>query len=603
MKQNKKRNPRDNPWTWTMPANLPVLVHRQLHKDLIEVFPALADVPQLRNKDHLEKWSANVQSIAVDGAVQFGCVYQLQELIRKYQWVGDRALTRCAAVGKFLTCEFLCNRTNKRLKRKENARMRELLREEICNLLPPLELGDVYRYARHGPGVSNRTARGTSKFSKFSDLPYTMTPRASVHMAALLRYDDRWRGALEDRLRSSESSELGFKAFTLPLPLEELVRWVSELRNYNRVTTVPKDDQTDRPIAIEPLLNCYLQLGIDGVWRKALRHKWGYDLNDQTKNAYYAYLGSRDRTYCTLDMSSASDLVSLRLAYELLPRDWFELLYALRSPFGLLPDGSRLQYAKFSSMGNGTTFVLESVIFGAIARVATRLSGFDPADSCVYGDDMIVRSTAYYRTVCILEECGFLVNRRKSHRYGPFRESCGMDWYNGAYVRPTYIKDLRDIGDLIAVHNRLRYWAHVVLGDSSIVERTLALLRSYSKAHAFGPENMLDFSGYFHTGQAFTFAVRRVTRKTEPRDWFFGRLLVSHQDSSSLLVSRPSSIEDLAYKASLRKFGLPDKLSNGSAYDVIERENARRYRRQTTLEGLVVTYQDPVPLLTSLHGS
>lgn len=132
----------------------------------------------------------------------------------------------------------------------------------------------------------------------------------------------------------------------------------------NKVTTVPKNSKTDRVIAIEPLMNMYVQKGIGGAIRHSLRSV-GINLNDQTSNQRLAREGSLQGKLATVDLSSASDSVSLLLVEELLPPDWVAAIKLCRSPCGVLPDGSVINYQKVSSMGNGFTFELESLIFWA----------------------------------------------------------------------------------------------------------------------------------------------------------------------------------------------------------------------------------------------
>jgi len=93
---------------------------------------------------------------------------------------------------------------------------------------------------------------------------------------------------------------------------------------------------------------------------------------------------------------------------------------------------------KFSSMGNGFTFELETLIFSHVASVA---GGLTPGVDCfVYGDDIIVPSEKADDVLSALRFCGFTPNRTKTFTSGPFRESCGGDFYGGVAVRPFYPK-------------------------------------------------------------------------------------------------------------------------------------------------------------------
>jgi len=57
-------------------------------------------------------------------------------------------------------------------------------------------------------------------------------------------------------------------------------------------------------------------------------------------------------------------------------------------------------------------------------------------DVHVYGDDIIVRKSVYEPLIELLAYLGFTTNSRKTFSSGPFRESCGADWYEGKDVRP-----------------------------------------------------------------------------------------------------------------------------------------------------------------------
>lgn len=587
-------------------------ITRALHRDLTQVVPELAEVPTLRNFDHLPWWSEQVQNsvLSVESAYQFGVLRLLREYLRKYQLPGNQVACQNAAIQTVLRCDECCKAINHSDRK---FRYVKEVREEICNLLPAVDLCRVWEYSRHGPGASNGSTKRTDKFSKYLCRPYTVTSGAAELSWSLLAYDTRWRRALGVEFNDAPA-EAGFlinEPFDGPSFLK--------ICDSNRVVTVPKDNRTDRPIAIEPTLNCYMQLGADGVLRRVLKRRWGINLNDQTRNAYMAGIG-HSSGYATIDLSSASDLISTRVVRELLPPDWFSLLYKLRSPLGELPDGTTFIYERFSSMGNGSTFALESLIFAAIARVATRMSGFDASDVAVYGDDIIVRQGAYHRTMHMLEDFGFQVNVSKSFATGPFRESCGFDWYNGHYVRPVYLKTLTGLKDLVVTHNRLRYWAFVVLGSPGFISGTLRYIRSLVSPHflAVGPENMLDFGSWFHidpnddaserSSPAYRFRYRWSARASTPWNWEFGRLLASHKETPRVIShEHGASLEHLAHKSKQAELNLPPSPSAGSVYSVLDRASYQkrvklsRVRRHRQVA--VYAYEDPRLLLNSLYGS
>jgi hypothetical protein len=91
-------------------------------------------------------------------------------------------------------------------------------------------------------------------------------------------------------------------------------------------------------------------------------------------------------------------------------------------------DGESFMLEKFSSMGNGYTFELESTIFAGCVFACVPPSRWD--DCSVYGDDLIVPQKYADRLVDCLETFGFKVNHKKSCLAGRFFESCGTDWFD-----------------------------------------------------------------------------------------------------------------------------------------------------------------------------
>lgn len=234
----------------------------------------------------------------------------------------------------------------------------------------------------------------------------------------------------------------------------------------NRVTTVPKDADIDRPIACEPLYNMWLQKAVGAILRTNLR-RVGIDLNyQQVVNQRLARKGSIDGSLATIDLSAASDSVSLGICKMLLPRNWYLLLLSLRSDSGTLPDGTTVLYNKMSSMGNGFTFELETLIFYALTQAceewAAAQSGNEPRRCSVYGDDIICSSFTVEVLIEVLSLCGFKTNEDKSFWTGPFRESCGKHYFRGTDVTPFYIKSVPQyVTDIFKIANNLRRWADV----------------------------------------------------------------------------------------------------------------------------------------------
>lgn len=230
----------------------------------------------------------------------------------------------------------------------------------------------------------------------------------------------------------------------------------------NVMFTVPKNSEIDRCACKEPDLNMFLQKGFGNQIRFLLKRK-GIDLNNQAINQELARKGSVDGSLMTLDLSSASDSVTLELVRRVLPSDWFYYLNLVRSHVTEI-DGEVHTNEMFSSMGNGFTFELESLLFYSITRAVAYFGGHRGAIS-VYGDDIIAPSTMADDLVSCLAFCGFRTNPDKSFWEGPFRESCGAHWHGGLDVSPFYIRGpFKTISDLILTLNQLISWASREIG-------------------------------------------------------------------------------------------------------------------------------------------
>jgi len=253
-------------------------------------------------------------------------------------------------------------------------------------------------------------------------------------------------------------------------------------------STVLKNAEIDRTICTEPSLNMYYQLGLGTVLRDLLRVHFDIDLpNQQAINRELARRGSVTEQFATIDLSSASDTISLSLCKAVLPSWLYDLLVWLRCGWTRLPNGKRVQLHMVSSMGNGYTFPLQTMLFCAIVRAAYKVCGLPTRGASaalpnfgVNGDDIVIDVRAYNLVVEVLTRWGFTVNSAKTFREGPFRESCGGDYFNGHYVRGVYIKSIDTPQDVISAVNRLVEWSarwHAPLSRS--VSYLLSLVKSF----------------------------------------------------------------------------------------------------------------------------
>lgn len=226
-----------------------------------------------------------------------------------------------------------------------------------------------------------------------------------------------------------------------------------------RLVSVPKNSISRRTITVEPALNMFIQQGLNTDLRVAITRcsvlKRSLALTDQSFNQELALIGSRTGEWATLDLSSASDLMSLSLVHKAFEKHeaFYRLMVNCRSSHvhnELTNSDERL--AKFAGMGNALTFPVQSITFALLAICAilycqgrSRPSLWDVRRTArqvrVYGDDIIVPSNYAHQVADWIESFGLKVNRKKSFLEGNFRESCGLDAFRGYDVTPLYIKD------------------------------------------------------------------------------------------------------------------------------------------------------------------
>lgn len=219
------------------------------------------------------------------------------------------------------------------------------------------------------------------------------------------------------------------------------------LQRCSEIVCVPKTIISNRTISREP---CSLQYFQQGVRRCISRHIRQSNilnkhicLEDQTISQDMARIGSKRGKFATIDLSSASDSVSLYLVKRVF-RKVPALLVGLictRSDETLMPSGVKLAIQKFAPMGSATCFPIETVVFSACCELAARRRGHKSRYR-VYGDDIIIEEELVDELLHILDQCGFIVNRSKSFsgfNTHNFREACGGEYYDGEVVRPLRI--------------------------------------------------------------------------------------------------------------------------------------------------------------------
>nr|UJQ85883.1 MAG: hypothetical protein 3 [Leviviridae sp.] len=225
-----------------------------------------------------------------------------------------------------------------------------------------------------------------------------------------------------------------------------------------RVVTVPKTLKSPRIIAIEPACVQYTQQSIMEILVERLEnHKFSkrhVNFTDQTVNQKLALKSSHDRSLATIDLKDASDRVSARLVWEMLEtqRTFRSMVFSCRSLRADVPGYGIHSLSRFASMGSALCFPIEAMVFYTIVVSAIhRAEGYPLTPHFllkarrgvrVYGDDIIVPVEYVQVVKRELEWFNLRVNSNKSFWTGKFRESCGLDAYDGTQVTPVYIRRL-----------------------------------------------------------------------------------------------------------------------------------------------------------------
>ncbi len=237
-----------------------------------------------------------------------------------------------------------------------------------------------------------------------------------------------------------------------------------------KVTAVPKTAKGPRIITQEPVYNQFIQQGLSSLFEEWMFQHPEVSYEFQEPNQELAKAGSVDGSYATIDLSEASDRISLRIVKDLLfyfPH-LLSAVLACRSQRSILPDGTIVLLRKFASMGSALTFPIETLVFATIAEMGIRRSNNlkRPKGSLlrVYGDDIIVPENSANETIALLEAFGLKVNTHKSFTKGNFRESCGGDFFHGVAVKPVRVRkrlpssrsDADEVVSIVAFRNL--YW-------------------------------------------------------------------------------------------------------------------------------------------------
>lgn len=434
--------------------NIQDAVHPILEE--LDTARALTVALLLRHREYRQLSELKINPVNYDSTVKYAKDCVATDLLRKYQGLPTGIDLEGAAIKSFYDSERQCAATNVRLRdfTENNVvnhdycppevhfvvdSMRQFCREVLGDLPCQLDL-------RFGPGAT------VSDGSKLATVPDKLSsvPTMTSGFNCLLPVwgETAWARAHYRRQHANLA--------TAPL----VVRG-------NHFFTVPKDSTKHRGAAKGPSMNVSYQLSVGRSMRRRLAEV-GIDLEvGQELHQRLACEGSVNESLATIDLSSASDTVSYQLVKLVIPTLWFELLETLREPMTRVK-GKWVLLNKYSAMGNGYTFELETLLFLSICNAAAKLHGecgvdlINSREMSVYGDDIIVPQRMSGTVVSLLRFFGFTLNERKTFLSGNFRESCGGDFFKGCEVTPYRLED-----ELTEPHQ----WIGFANGLSALAER------------------------------------------------------------------------------------------------------------------------------------
>ena len=290
----------------------------------------------------------------------------------------------------------------------------------------------------------------------------------------------------------------------------------------SRMIAVPKTLKGPRLIAAEPVSHQWCQQSIlDFLVTSLARTPISASIHfrDQRFNQDLAKKASHTQSHATIDLSSASDRLSCWLVERIFRRNpsLVEALHASRTRWvANAIDRKSPQYTvlrKFACMGSACTFPIQSYVFCVLAVSSVLYSrGVRPSirtirkasrEVLVFGDDIIVPIDAMDQLQGLLSHLGLKVNHSKTYGTGMFRESCGLDAWDGCDVTPTYTMTYPDvsrpesIASSVATHNNfvLRGWYSV----ANYAKSRILAQRRFDIAHV--PLGSGSFGWYDHEWQ------------------------------------------------------------------------------------------------------
>lgn len=398
-----------------------------------------------------------------EDADQYFAACQVEHLFKKLPIPGSEDAAEQAAWDTFVGDEKRNHRTNQFFAAWRNrnyghknalyTRLIGRMQAFVANVLGPSpDYQAIYECCDFGPGSCVGVGGDSTH-------PYAKMDKLTLSAGAEPYVLDAYWNNPQLREVYCDSRLVGDASFTCidPPAFRDKFRDAAEYTGYNKIDFVLKNYHTKRITASEPTGNSYVQTGAGVEIATRLRRARPFiSIWDQTRNRELARKGSLCDSrwpYATLDMKSASQSLTRGMVRAVLAHipDWFDFLDRIRSRHYKSCYGSG-RYELFMSMGNGFCFPLQTLIFAAAVEAVYAEAGGRTYG--VYGDDIIVDQSSALLLMEWLKVLGVRTNRDKSFVFGPFRESCGADFFDGSNVRPYVLDFIPTRGrDLVKIAN------------------------------------------------------------------------------------------------------------------------------------------------------
>lgn len=509
-------------------------------------------------------------------AEDFRQAYVAAQFLSKNRFIPTHNDKKARAFEKFERFEAQCARTNERLttyftSANKNATLVALHHgtfRKICKILgKPISAEEFFEWGDWGPGVTQALKSNVAS----KPIKYRQEVGISRDLLEFLK-------------------PLFPKAYPLWADYASLIE-TAVIQNTSKVITVPKKWDIDRVISVEPGFNLFFQKSLGKYIRRGLG-RCGIDLNSQKRNQELARYGSITGRVATVDFSSASDSNAYKLIESLIPNHLFQLLEITRTKYRV-KDGKAVKWAKYSSMGNGFTFELESLIYYAAACTVCEHLNISQQDISVYGDDVIIPTEAYSLFRDFAEFLGFTVNTSKTFSSGWFRESCGSHYFGGLDCKPIFLKEkLHGLNEVVKLANNVRRMAHryrINYGcDSRFLRCWRHLLRIYPSSVRLKISEGFGDGGF----------ISNLDEATPPRHKCFDAWVTKHRtqvamefydNSAGTLLSR---LRDIRGSAGTKEF-FDRNWSPGRSYG--NNYNLRERYRQKISRLIVADWYDLGP--------